>query len=281
MAADNQAFRHYSVKHRVISWLSQHLFDNLTYTVRHGLNTGMKRRGGLGWLPEFLANDTETAEQTFWRKLDLQDKVVYDVGAFHGLLTLFFARHARTVVSYEPNTCNHARLIQNVRLNRLENVIVRKLGVGCEFRRAVMVMDPPTPGGASIERNIVGSKGGSNGPIVHEEIPVVRLDDDIRDASLPAPDVIKIDVEGLELAALTGARQTILTHCPRLFIEIHGETMSLKRQNARDVVICLEEMGYRNIRHVESGRQVDRATAADVAAQGHLDCVASSAPLGQ
>ena len=43
-------FRHYTLKHRVIAWISMHLFDTATYTVRHGLLKGMKRKGGLGWV---------------------------------------------------------------------------------------------------------------------------------------------------------------------------------------------------------------------------------------
>jgi FkbM family methyltransferase len=278
-AADNdQPFRHYSTKHRLVSWISQHLFDNLTYTVHHGLNDGMKRKGGLGWLPEFLTGSAKTPEQAFWSNVNLRDMVVYDVGAFQGLLTLYFARRARTVISYEPNTRNHARLIQNLHLNQVENVIVRKLGVGSEPCTASMIASPLMLGGASIEANTVEGLRNSNLPIIREEISVVRLDDDIRDASLPAPDFIKIDIEGLELAALTGARQTIQARRPQLFFEIHGETMNLKRKNVREIVAYLEELGYRNIRHVETGTQINCATASD-AAEGHLHCVASVGQL--
>jgi hypothetical protein len=30
-------FRQYTPKHRLIAWISTHLFDTATYTVRHGL----------------------------------------------------------------------------------------------------------------------------------------------------------------------------------------------------------------------------------------------------
>ncbi len=272
-SADDQPFRHYSAKHRLVSWISQHLFDNLTYTVRHGLNKGMKRKGGLGWLPEFITGSAKTPEQAFWGNINLEDMVVYDVGAFQGLLTLYFARQARTVVSYEPNSRNHACLMENLRLNRVENVIVRKLGVGSEFRTAAMIASPLMPGGASIESNMVEGLEKSNLPIIREEICVVRLDDDIRDSSLPAPDFIKIDIEGLELAALAGARQTIQASMPQLFLEMHGETMNLKRKNVKEIVAYLEELGYRGIRHVETGQSITCATASD-AAEGHLYCVA-------
>ena len=271
-AADEQPFRHYGAKHRLVAWISQHLFDDLTYTVQHGLNKGMKRKGGLGWLPEFLTSSAKTPEEVFWSNLNLRDMVVYDVGAFEGLLTLYFARQARTVISYEPNIRNHAHLIQNLQVNRVKNVIVRKLGVGSETCRAVMAASPLMLGGASIESNAVEGLRNSNLPIILEEISVVRLDDDIRDASLPAPDFIKFDIEGLELAALKGAHQTIQVCRPQLFLEIHGETMNLKRKNVREIVAYLEKLGYGNIQHVETGKPINSAAASD-AARGHIHCV--------
>ncbi|SRR5579884_404591 len=269
-AAGHRPFRHYSWKQRAVSWVSRNLFDRLTYTARHGLTKGMKRRGGLGWLPEFLG-PRATPEESFWRSLDLRGLTVYDIGAFHGLLTLMFARACRQVVSYEPNTRNYTRLIENLELNRLDNVIVRKVAAGASARVAMMVASPLAPGGASLEPGAVDSLLHSSGPVESEQVQMTTLDDDIRENSLPAPDFIKIDVEGEELAVLLGARETLRAHKPRLFIEIHGETMALKRANAAAVVACLEDLGYRDIRHVESGAVIGRANA-EAAARGHLDC---------
>lgn len=268
---DEQPFRHYTMKHRVVSWVSRRLFDGLTYTVRHGLIKGMRRKGGLAWLPEFITGSAETPEETFWRNQDLRDLVIYDVGAFHGLLTLFFARQGRQVISYEPNTGNHARLTENLRLNGLSNVIVRKMGLGAGPGAATMVASPLMPGGASIERQTVAGLLNSSRRVFSEEISITTLDDDIREMPLPPPDFVKIDVEGAELAALSGARNTLLAHKPRLFLEVHGETMSQKRKNVADIVACLRDLGYSDIRHVETGAAITGDNSA-LAARGHLYC---------
>jgi FkbM family methyltransferase len=274
--ADDQPFRHYTTRHLITAWVSQRLFDNLTYTVRHGLLKDMKRRGGLGWLPESVARKSESSEQAFWRNLNLKGMVVYDVGAFEGLLTLYFARQARTVVSYEPNTRNHSRLVENLRLNGTQNVLVRKVGVASEAHMATMVTDPLMAGGASVETNTVKALRSSNQPVVSENIAMVRLDDDIGDQRLPAPDFIKIDIEGEELAALKGARATIVAHRPQLFLEMHGETMNLKRKKVKEIVAYLDELGYRNIQHLETGSAIGRDNA-ETAVEGHLYCLARPA----
>jgi FkbM family methyltransferase len=268
---DQQPFHHYTTKHRIVAWLSRNLFDHITYKVRHGLLKGMKRKGGLAWLPEFISGSTRTPEQTFWVNLEFKGLTIYDIGAFHGLLTLFFARQGRQVISYEPNTSNHARLTENLRLNGVKNVLVRKVGVGSKSEVATMVASPTMLGGASVEPDTVAGLLNSNRPVLSEQISIVTLDDDVREMSLPAPDFVKIDIEGEELAALVGARNTLLTHKPRLFLEMHGETMNLKRKNVAAIVAYLNELGYTDILHVESGTKI-RGDNSGVAAEGHLYC---------
>ena len=268
---DDQPFHHYTTKHRIVAWISQHLFDHATYTVRHGPIKGMKRKGGLAWLPEFLSGSTRTPEQSFWMDVNLKDLVIYDIGAFQGLLTLFFARQGRRVISYEPNTRNHARLLENIRLNGLKNVDVRKVGIGSKAEVATMVASPLMPGGASVEPDTVAGLINSREPVLSERISITTLDDDIREMGLPVPGFIKIDIEGGELDALVGARHTLITHKPQLFLEMHGETMNLKRKNVAALVACLHELGYRSIRHVESGAGITVENCA-LAAEGHLYC---------
>lgn len=269
--ASDLPFDHYTMKHRSVAWISQNVFDNFVYTVRHGLIKGMKRRGGLGWLPESLTGSSRTMEQSFWMSQNLKNLVMYDIGAFHGLLTLFFARECRQVISYEPNTRNHARLIENIHLNGLKNVLVRQVGLGSKSGVVTMIMSRLMPGGASTERNTVAGLLNSRVPVLSEQISITTLDDDIHKASLPRPDFVKIDIEGGELPALVGARNTLLAYHPLLFLEMHGETMSLKIENAAAIVSCLNEFGYGEILHIESGTRIN-ADNSFCAAEGHLYC---------
>ena len=52
---------------------------------------------------------------------------------------------------------------------------------------------------------------------------------------------------------------------------MHGETMNLKRKNVAAIVASLNELGYRDIRHVETGARIDVENSAR-AAEGHLYC---------
>jgi FkbM family methyltransferase len=70
------------------------------------------------------------------------------------------------------------------------------------------------------------------------QVKVCRLDTLVASGELPAPNVIKLDVEGAEAMALQGARNVLKTYSPYLDIELHGA------QAARDVLEVLWSVGY-------------------------------------
>ena len=271
---DDLPFRHYTLKHRLTAWISMRLFDTATYTVRHGLLKGMQRKGGLGWVPAMFSPGVMTAEQQFWSGLNLSGMTVYDIGAFHGLLTLFFASRARGVVCFEPNTQNRKRLMENLMLNGIRNVEVRNAGVGSRRETRRMVASPLMPGGASVDGKTVEELLRAGVETVAEEVSIVTLDEEIPQAGLPAPDFIKIDIEGWEIEALRGARSTLESYKPALFLEMHGETIREKRRKVAEIVAFLWDLNYRRIRHIETGASITPENTS-VAMEGHLYCQAA------
>lgn len=264
------SYQHYSLKHKVVAWFSQTLFDNVTYTVRHGILKGLRRRGGLGWTPEWIAGRDESEEHRYFRALDLRGKVVYDVGAFVGLFALHCSRTATRVICYEPLDKTRERLTENLSLNNVRNATIRPFAVGRESATLELSFDPLMPGGASLSESVAaGIVGGRDSQ--RRRVQVTTLDLDIPEAELPPPDFIKIDVEGFELDALIGAQQTLRAHRPSLYLEMHGETMSEKRRNVRAIVEFLTDVGYSSIKHMESGTQLELANT-DVGAHGHIVC---------
>ena len=224
---------------RAIAALSRR-FDGVEYTVRRGLLRGMRRRGGLAWVP---ASASLSLEERWFAAHDFNDKVVYDVGAFHGIFTLHFARTARSVTAFEPVPA-HCRIIErNVELNELQrNVRVLTYGIGSSNGPAKLIVDRLLPGTASASPEI---QRGMRGETVIIEMR--RIDD----LDLPPPDFIKIDIEGMELAALQGMERTLRWRRPELYVELHGATPLQKRDNARAVIGFLQRLGYR-MRWLES-----------------------------
>lgn len=264
---------HFSARHVLTSLLSG-LFGNVTYTVRHGLIRGMKRKGGLGFLPSFLTRAADASpEQAFFSRLDIRGSVVYEVGAFHGIYTLFFCRQARQVVAYEPHPGNRVRLLENVRLNAITNVTVRNVAVGDHQGSITLVFDQLMTGAASGDPVVGGQIADTSRRVRSIAVDLVRLDDDIVAQGLSWPDLVKIDVEGMELAVLQGMAETLRQKHPGLYIEMHGASLEDKEENVRRVVRFLLEKGYSRLYHVESGIMIATDNPS-VAREGHLYCEA-------
>jgi FkbM family methyltransferase len=196
---------------------------------------------------------------------------VYDVGAFVGLFAMHCARTADRVICFEPMDVTRKRLLENLALNNFTNVQVRPFGVGESPATLELSFDPLMPGGASVDATLSEGIRATGAATERRTITITTLDHDAAAERLPAPDLIKIDIEGFELQALRGGANLLRTHHPELYLEMHGETMHDKRQKVRDIVVFLTELGYRNITHIESKTQIT-ASNSDIAAEGHLYC---------
>ena len=168
------------------------------------------------------------------------DAVVYDVGANVGVYTLALASGAseRRIVAFEPAPATVERLRANVRLNDLaDRIDVRACGVGDRSgERPFYLSTHPELSG--FERT--SATRWEAGVREIRPVPVVRLDD--LDGEVPAPDAIKIDVEGAAPAVVRGAQETLSAHGPTVFVEVHDDGLPDKESD--ELRSVLDDAGY-------------------------------------
>ena len=192
--------------------------------------TGYHHRRDMGWLGQVLR----------------AGMVFVDVGANIGEFTLFGAKRvgpSGRVLAFEPGDTMHEVLTRNVEANRLSQVEIHRVGLG--DREATLPLFAPAPGEEdphlfSTYREAHGA--GAARPV--QTIQLRRLDDVLAERPLERLDVLKIDVEGGELPALEGARDTLSRHRPRLLVEFNRETSAAAGYTVFDLARFLVDQGY-------------------------------------
>lgn len=137
--------------------------------------------------------------------------VCFDIGANVGFYSLIFARRARSVYAFEPNPRNIRYLQEIMKLNRVTNVEILPWAVTDAEGRA-MFREAEHHGEGRLDKE---------GTI---PVPTVTCDAFCGRASV-TPDVMKIDVEGAELAVLKGAERIIKSRRPTILLSTHAEAL--------------------------------------------------------
>ena len=159
-----------------------------------------------------------------------------NVGYFSILMSRGFVGKQGQTIAFEPMPETVEVLRENVEVNHLENVIV-VAAAASDGSGSVEILSDATDR-ATKTASMVGYhvEGQAQKTVVRS----IRLDDYF-DGSMRLPSLIKIDVEGAELMALKGARETIAKANPILIVEIHG----WGSPGSQEVLNLLSDFGYR------------------------------------
>jgi FkbM family methyltransferase len=150
-------------------------------------------------------------QQAFYEAVRPGD-VVYDIGAnvgFYSLLASVRVGPRGHVFCFEPLPENVADLRKHIAMNHLAN---------CEVIEAAV---SSTDGTARFDSSRPRSMGWLS-ELGDQAVRTVCLDMLVSSNAILPPKVLKIDVEGAEVAALQGCAQTLAAHPPIIFLATHG-----------------------------------------------------------
>jgi len=139
-------------------------------------------------------------------------EVVFDAGAFNGILMNIFAAQVGAsgqVLAFEPDAINRERVLRNWKLNGSPaHVELIPLGLW-DCRTEVDFC----------ERGALGSSAFWEGPGGHKvKIHTTTLDQVVHERNLERVDFVKMNIEGAEIKALRGAMETIRRFKPHFAI---------------------------------------------------------------
>lgn len=158
------------------------------------------------------AKEPETIDwiETFFHEGD----VFYDVGANVGAYSLVassFCQGNIQVYAFEPGFLNFPQLCKNVFTNSMQqSITTMQVALSNTTGMVVFNYENLIPGGAiHTLGEPIDYKGESFEPMVTQQVLSYRVDDLISQFKIPAPNHIKIDVDGIELDVLKGADQAL------------------------------------------------------------------------
>ena len=132
--------------------------------------------------------------------------VIYDVGANIGVYSTALSDTAKQIFCFEPNQRNFQLLSHNTA--DLANVHCYNLACG-QYNGTTHIMD--------FDPDVHGNFGNLSNGDQGIPVPLIALDA----LDIPAPNLLKIDVEGAELEVLLGCENKIRSSLPCIVYEAH------------------------------------------------------------
>lgn len=161
---------------------------------------------------------------------------VLDIGAQSGFYSLLLSRLVGPegmVFAFEPLPANFRILEENLSLNSIQNVMIRREAVS-DLSGNIIFEFPRE------EVSLIAGPLLESDNLATFQVPAISLDDFVRDTGRPIQ-FIKMDVEGAETAVLRGAVQTLKAFHPSMVIELHHD---LPQDGLHPAITLLTELGY-------------------------------------
>jgi FkbM family methyltransferase len=190
----------------------------------------------------FYGDYDERREADLLTRILEPGEIFWDVGANIGFFTLLAAacmENTGRVVAFEPQEAAWEQLSDNLSLNPWTNVVVVRAAVTDREGEACL---HAARGLADGRANLYRPGAGQT-----ESCPVRTVTlDGWQAAQGPAgPDFIKLDVEGAELPALEGGRETLTRFAPLLLVEMKEAIFQSLGTERRVIQDLLGGLGYR------------------------------------
>ena len=178
-----------------------------------------------------------------WQSIARRATTILDVGANAGIYSLaaLAVQPQATVHAFEPTPEIAKRLRETAAMNALDRLYVHETAVSARNGTAVLKRYRGDLG-TNEGMNFIAQTPSDTGD---ERVQTVRLDQFCTDHAIEKIDLLKVDIQGHEYAALQGAEQLIRTgRIETIFMELNWDQRSQALCPATQSVQFLEKSGY-------------------------------------
>lgn len=166
----------------------------------------------------------------------VKGKVLIDVGANIGVYPLSLFKEAKYIYAFEPEKENFTKLVHNLEINSITNILALRKAIFSSNRRGVKLhISNDDKGWHSL---LINYSGGM------QKVDTITLDYFIFKKRINNIGLIKIDVEGAELEVLKGSPKTLKKIHPPILVEFNRPRSELSGHNLIDIYNLIMKNDY-------------------------------------
>jgi len=196
------------------------------------------------FLLDMAADRYEPATTQLFKSLLREGMTVIDVGAHVGYFALLSARLVGPrgrVYAFEAEPSTYKVLVENVELNRYENVVPLDHAVSGRPGLADLFLGRATGEGISLLNRLYSGGAGE----ARVAVAATTLDDFLASQGEPHIDLLKMDIEGWEVRALEGMGRLLQRPSPpKLIIEFYPDGLQSSGAEPCDLLRKLTGLGF-------------------------------------
>ena len=195
-----------------------------------------------------LTNDTYEPELLKEIKSTLKNGSTFiDGGANIGFFSLIASKLIKptgVVIAFEPTPLTSKYLKKNIKINNISNIIVSNNGLSSSENKLPFLLSN-NPEGNSIIYNNEAKNLQSGNKII--EINTITIDRFCEKNNIKKIDLIKLDIEGQELEAIKGAKETLLTNKDiKIIFELNIAYNKSGVEFAKEIFTELKKLNFSN-----------------------------------
>jgi FkbM family methyltransferase len=192
----------------------------------------------------YIGGEFDPNEFAFLSEVLRPGMTALDAGANEGLYSLFFRQRVGPqglVIAIEPSERERGQLQRNLAINGFSDVKVIPAALSDRSGTAALhVAEDDHAGHNTLGIFAAGWVQGAR----DETVPLVALDELVAKHGIGRVDVIKLDIEGAELAALRGAQALLARDHPILLLEVMDESLQTLGTSASELLDFVRALNY-------------------------------------
>lgn len=205
------------------------------------------------WIQQqiYFLGDYEKSEIDYLYQHLKPGNTFIDIGANIGLFSLNASKivgKSGNIHSFEAFSQNYLKLKNNIEDNHFENVNIHHQAISNDNSAIEILYN-------DVNKNVGMASAFLKNFTSKEIVGSITIDEYVSTQKIDRIDLIKIDIEGGELKALSGMSETLRNFKPQIILEINSETLRSSNGSEEELYNFLGKFNYRMIKKLSSSEK--------------------------